>query len=108
MLDIVTGQRRNVIATRKLIQALESADLNGTLYIGYPILTSADGTKIIEGLLTSEEHGIVAFEFPDGNCNAREELAERQNDLYAAVFQKLMSFKPLRAGRGLKVEINVL
>ena len=34
MLDIVTGQRRNVIASRKLVEALGRGDLTGTLYIG--------------------------------------------------------------------------
>jgi superfamily I DNA and RNA helicase len=108
MLDIVTGQRRNVIASRKLVEALGRGNLNGTLYIGYPILSSVDGTKVVEGLLTSEEHGVVVFDLLDVENPDPTYVEERQNDLYAAVFQKLMSFKPLRSGRGLKIEVNVL
>ena len=108
MLDIVTGQRRNVIASRKLAEALGRGNLSGTLYIGYPILSSVDGTKVVEGLLTSEEHGLVIFDLLDTDNPDAASVEERQNDLYAAVFQKLMSFKPLRAGRALKVSVNVL
>src|SRR4051812_48663696 len=107
MLDIVTGQRRNVMATGQLVRALENADLSGTLYIGYPILSSADGTRIVEGLLTCQEHGVIAFDLVDGVLDGTE-ITERQNDLYTAVFQKLLSFKPLRSGRKLSVEVNVI
>jgi superfamily I DNA and RNA helicase len=108
MLDIITGQRRNVFATQNLVKALEAAGLTGTLYIGYPILSSADGTKIVESLLTCEEHGVVAFDVVDSTSLPLDEIEERQNDLFAAVYQKLMSFKPLRAGRELKVKVNVV
>jgi superfamily I DNA and RNA helicase len=108
MLDVVTGQRRNVIATRQLVAAFQRADLNGTLYIGYPILASADGTKIVEGLLTCEEHGIVVFDLLGEDTDAVCDITERQNDLYTAVYQKLLSFKPLRSGRALKVKVNVV
>jgi superfamily I DNA and RNA helicase len=108
MLDIVTGQRRNVIATRQLVETLQRADLRGTLYIGYPILASADGARIVEGLLTCEQHGVVAFDLLDDGPISMEVVAERQSDLYAAIFQKLLSFKPLRSARSLIVPINVV
>lgn len=110
MLDVVPGQKRNVFGVVELRDALTRLGLNGTLYIGYPIIATADEPVVIEALLTCREHGIVVFDLqgagrsPDG----WEALADRQNDLYAGLYQKLLSYRPLRTGRSLGVDLHVV
>jgi len=110
MLDLVVGERRNPLAADALLQHISAMPLTGTLYLGYPILATADQTVLIDGLLTSLEHGVVILDF-NGHETALADpdaVRQRQDDLYTALFQKFLSFRPLRAGRGLTLEIHVL
>lgn len=110
MLEVVTGQRRHLFGEKQLEQELLKANLNGTLYIGYPIIAAADEPTVIEALLTCREHGVVAFQFEDRSVRSTQfdAVEEHQNDLHSAIYQKLLGYKPLRSGRGLSVEINVI
>jgi len=90
---------------------MRNVDLTGTLYLGYPILATSEDPISLDGLLLCIEHGIVVFDFlqPDVGPLFDHAVPERQEDLYNAVYQKLLSFKGLRAGRGqLAVSITVL
>src|ERR1035437_2078719 len=95
MLEIIVGRnRKNMLAQQALIATLKDEDLSGTLYLGYPILASADQMVTISGLLTTREFGLVAIDFSEGNFSL-EEVRERQDEAYNAVFRKLFSFRPL-------------
>src|SRR5882762_9846861 len=102
MLEIVQGTKRNVFAANELIARLRDTDLHGTLYVGYPILATSEEPISLDGLLVCLEHGIVVFDFlqPDVGPLFDQSVEGRQEDLYNVVYQKLLSFKPLRAGRG--------
>ena len=110
MIELILGAKSNPMAADELIRRLEGVDWDGTLYVGYPIIAAVDEPVFIDALLTSVDHGIVVFDFGGfGNGHQGVEgVEERQNDLYAAVYQKLLSYKPLREGRGLGVEVNVI
>jgi superfamily I DNA and RNA helicase len=110
MLDLVIGDKRNPLAANSLVDQLEQAELTGTLYLGYPILASFEQTVFIDALLTCLEHGVVVFDF-SGIGESRESLEaarQKQDDLYTAVYQKLLSFPPLRRRRDLSVDVNVV
>jgi len=107
MLDQVLGIRSNPIAAKLLVTTLEKLTLTGTLYLGYPILASADEVISIDALLTSEEHGLVIFDLE--GAATREGIEERQDDLFSAINQKLIGVKALWAARGtLKITIHVV
>jgi superfamily I DNA and RNA helicase len=110
MLDIIAGQKRNVFGIPELRAAIDHLDPNGTLYIGYPIIATADEPVIVEALLTCAEYGVVVFDMHVAGQaqNDREKIADRQNDLYTALYQRLLAFKPLRDGRSLAVKIQVV
>lgn len=110
MLEIVTGQRLNAPAERDLVTTLQGLDLSGTLYIGYPIIGSTDEPVVIQALLTTMEHGVVVFDY-SGEARLTEqvsEIGEHQNDLHAAIYQKLFASKSLRAGRHLAIPVRVV
>jgi superfamily I DNA and RNA helicase len=110
MLQIVIGQnKRNMLAQEALMNVTKKANLVGTLYLGYPIIATADHMVTLDGLLTTREHGVVAIDFlsPDANA-APEEVRERQDDAYNAVYRKLLDYKPLVNKRSLAVPVEVL
>lgn len=48
-----------------LVDILQKVEWTGSLYLGYPLLASADDTTLIDALLTCEEHGVIVFDFCD-------------------------------------------
>ena len=110
MLEIVIGRnKKNMLAQEALIKAIRGAKLNGTLYLGYPIIATADQMVTIDALLTTREHGIVAIDFLRSGAHASvDEIRESQDDAYNAVFRKLLDFKPLVRKRTLAVPVQVI
>lgn len=104
MLDLVVGEKRNPIAADSLIAELSDLATTGTLYIGYPVLASADEPIVIDALLTSIDQGVVVFDLAS-DVGAKAEIAERQDDMYNAIRQKLSGNRALRNGRNLAVSI---
>ena len=113
MLDIIFGENSDTVAARSLRNALKEMEISGTLYLGYPVLSTADAKVFIDGLLLSEAHGLIAFDlspYLDSRPSPEQlaELAERQNQIYASIYNKLNTHRDLRKGRNLGVEINVI
>ncbi len=113
MLDLVFGESRNLPAVDSIVKALTTLKLHGTLYIGYPILNSIEGTLQIDALLTCLEHAIVAFNFSTSVSippapSQISDIEEKHNDIYINLSNKLLEYKPLRKGRKLPFEINVV
>src|SRR5688500_16717210 len=106
MLETIVGHLSNPLIPVALQGALP-ADLTGTLYVGYPVLTATDRAVTADALLCSRERGVVAFDF--GSTEDLEQVRDRQNDLHAALFQKFFAIKELRAGRtDLSFPVNVI
>lgn len=103
-MDIIVGEKRNPNATNILITSFEEIQIEGTLYIGYPILSSVEDVYPIDALLVSVEHGLVVFDLND-DMNG---LEDRQSDFYAALQRKLLGYKALREGRGLLVDTPIV
>lgn len=110
MLDFVIGEKRIPMAADALIEQLSNQRLTGTVYLGYPVIASMDATLLIDALLTSLEYGVVVFDFNGGTADQEElnQIRQRQDDLYAAIYQRFLNYKPLRKGRSLDVHINVI
>lgn len=110
MLEVIWGDKRHPFAADVVLRVVEELDLNGTLYFGYPVLASLDETVLIDALLTSLEHGIVAVHFigPDEDEVDLDTLRQTQDELYVALRQKFYSSRHLRDGRELAVDFRVL
>ena len=65
MLEFTFGEKTNALAVNQLVDNFRKVDWTGSLYLGYPLLASADETTLIDALLTSIEHGVVVFHFCD-------------------------------------------
>ncbi len=61
-LDVVYGASRNMPGAMLLSSELQKTLSSGTVYLGYPIRSSADESVNVDALLVSREHGLVAFQ----------------------------------------------
>lgn len=113
VLDVIFGETASTVTATSLKTALDAMNLTGTLYLGYPVLSTADAKVFVDALLISNEHGLVAFDLTSQltarpSPEALGELADKQNQIYASVYNKLNTHRDLRRGRSLGVQVNVV
>ena len=104
-IDIVRGAIKNQIASNDLIEAIKSIQekYEGTLFLAYPLLATADSVVIIDALLVTRENGFVAFIFDNG-ANPQ----EQQDSLFYQITNTLNNYETLRKGRRLAVDPYVI
>lgn len=108
MLQIVYGQTDKTAVLPDLVGMLTDIVPEGTLYIGYPILTSADASIAVDAMLVSEIHGLVAFIIKLSNEHSpSEHLIDEQNRLKYALKNSLGRYDQLRKGADLAIDIRV-
>ncbi|HHY74167.1 MAG TPA: ATP-binding domain-containing protein [Bacillus bacterium] len=107
MITVVRGSSEKYVTADQLANYFEHRrDLNGILYIGYPIITTTSGSQEIDALLVSKEYGIIIFDMVVGTeFSNREEI---QDELFTKMKARLLNNKKLLRKRELQVEINVL
>jgi len=115
-MDHVIGTNVNAAAVAHLMNELNDVQLTGaTLYVGYPILSTADSALSLDAVLTSVEHGVVVFdlttarEIPknglDGFWSAVE---DRQSEIELALKARLIRHKDLTVKRELAVRVHII
>ena len=114
MLEVTHGQTKNQLVANDLRSLLVASGFNGSLYIGYPILATADESITVDALLVTLEHGLVAFLFGDQSqivntaLETWRSLSDRQDQLFVAVENNLRRHGTLRKGRRLAIEVQIL
>lgn len=109
--NVVFGDARDRIASNQLAQVLEGQLAQGTLFLGFPVISNADETVEFDALLVAESVGIVALLLhPDqpqqsGQWTA---LAEQQNAAHLMLKTHLSRSANLRKGRDLAIPVNTL
>lgn len=112
-MDTVFGDSQGSVAVESLQTVLNGMDISGTLYLGYPVLATADARVFVDALLVSESHGLVAFDL-SSHLGARpddrqlEEVAERQEEIHASIYNKLNKHRNLRRNRSLAFPVRVV
>lgn len=106
--DIVRGVIKNAYATQQLIEDLnrmaDRMEINGTLFLGYPLSAAGKDIVSVDALLICQEKGIIAFIFNQQNVNQEEE----QDILYYQLSNMLSKYNILRTKRKLAIEPNVV
>ncbi|MCG3138944.1 MAG: hypothetical protein HJJLKODD_02816 [Phycisphaerae bacterium] len=113
MLEVVYGQTKNPIVTSQLVDLIGGLNVDGTLYIGYPVLSSADESIFVEALLICDQFGLVVFSIGNGlgqppNDEFWNRVQEKQDTLYFAIQTNLGRHLALRRRRDLAIPINVI
>ncbi|HEY9824002.1 MAG TPA: ATP-binding domain-containing protein [Stenomitos sp.] len=108
MVNVVRGDVAKPVSSRRLAEYFESrVDIDGSLYIGYPIIGTSQGGYQIDALLVSREHGIVIFNIVEGVEN-NVNLEDLQDESVTKIQSKLLQHKSLTNKRKLMVEVGVI
>lgn len=108
-LDVVHGESRNREVAKALATQLRSVVDQGTVYLGYPVLATADDMVEVGALLVSRDHGLVAFLLADAipvDEDSWTAAVEEQDRLYAVLEGHLRRHDGLRRGRRLVAPPN--
>ncbi len=107
MVKIITGTTKKPVSSEILKGFFQNhKELEGYLYIGYPILSTIDGAYSIDALWISPRQGIVIFDLVEGK--SPEDYRERQDDYANKLEAKLKGRSELVDRRVLCVPINVV
>lgn len=107
MINTVWGSTDKPVASKRLAQILSAeADLEGTLYIGYPIIGTPEGSFPIDALLVSPTKGLVLFSVVEGKVLP--DYAETQDEGFNKMQAKLLQHQTLIRKRKLLVDIHTV
>ncbi len=110
MLNIVRGDlKQKPVSTQRLIYAFESIkdEIEGVLYIGYPIIGTSVGGYQIDALLISPDKGVILFNLIENNIS-NFEFIDVQDENYTKFSSKLFQHKELLVRRSLGFEISTV
>jgi len=107
MINIVWGSTDKPVASKRLAHILSAeADLEGTLYIGYPIIGTPEGSFPIDALLVSPTKGLVLFNVVEGKVLP--DYVEAQDEGFNKMQAKLLQHQTLIRKRKLLVDIHTV
>lgn len=105
-LEIIWGESRDRTTAQALAKTLQRYITGGTLYLGYPVIATADARIDVDALLVSQSSGVVAFKLaqniPSSSSEITDEI-EQQDRLFNALESHLGRHDMLRQGRRLAV-----
>lgn len=88
-MNIVRGTNVNEMLSKKLIDTLIRMSLEGTLYLGYPIISVDDEANSCDAMLLSEKYGIIVFDYNNRNFSKGIDIENAHDKLYLALKSKL-------------------
>lgn len=103
----IWGSTNKPVSSKRLAQLLDLDDsVDGTLYVGYPILGTPDGAFPFDALLLSPSRGIVAFDIVEGKDVGHFE--QRQDNIFNKLRSKLLQYPSLVRRRELAPKLSVV
>lgn len=108
--EITRGTSHKPVASEVLANFLaEQESYSGHLFIGYPIIGTAEGRYLVDALWISEDKGIVIFDLIEGGDSGNIQGFEaRQDDSANKLGGRLMSHSELARRMGLLIPIHTL
>ncbi|MCA9474006.1 MAG: hypothetical protein KC594_18230 [Nitrospira sp.] len=94
MINTVWGSTDKPVSSKQLAALLVSDEsIEGTLYIGYPIIGTPEGSFPIDALLVSRKQGLVVFNLVEGKTLHDYEAA--QDEVFNKMQAKLLQHQSL-------------
>lgn len=107
MVNIIRGAADKYASTKSLVEFFQGRhDIEGTLYLGYPIIGSVDGAINIDAMLISKQHGVVIIDLVE-SVEYQNRL-DIQDELFNKAEAKLRDYSSLKDRRKFMVEINAI
>lgn len=109
-MEIRKGITTKPAVTEIILKNLEKRkELDGILYIGYPILFTAGQSVVIDALWISEKNGIIIFDLIDGfPKSTMDEIITYQNSLFDKIEAMLVGYPHLKKSRKFVGKIDVI
>ncbi len=105
MATIIQGTSKKPVSAQRLADFFtRHIKYDGFLYIGYPIIGTAEGPYPIDAIFISKNKGLVVFSLVEGRD--MDGIQDAQDDSYNKLESKLRAYKKLMKGRSLQVLIN--
>lgn len=108
MLTVISGVTSKQVLADEIIEILNSMNLDGYFYLGYPVLGGIDGKIKVDALLVCKQYGLVIFDLEmsaEENIDAKIELLD---ELYNNMEARLKRYGYLSNRRTLQVQISVV
>jgi hypothetical protein len=107
MVNIIRGTSKKPVSSRRLAEYFETRnDIEGILYIGYPIIGTPQGGYQIDALLVSEQHGLIIFHLVEG-VDKDINIEDIQDESFTKLKSKLLPYKQLIERRKLVIQMYV-
>jgi hypothetical protein len=107
MVDTIWGTTKKPVASKKLAECFERSEaVDGTLYIGYPILGTPSGAFPFDAILLSPQHGVVIFDVVEGTNIG--DYVERQDGFFTKLQSKLIQYPALVRRRSLRAKLTTV
>lgn len=107
MVTVITGTTTKPMSSEQLKNFFQShLNLEGYLYIGYPIIGTVNGAFPIDALWISPQNGLVVFNLIEGKDTS--DYEDDQDNCYNKIEAKLKAYKELTEKRTLCVSISVI
>ena len=107
MVITITGTTNKPVSSDRLKNYFSMHnELEGILYIGYPIIGTVEGAYPIDALWVSPKCGVVVFNLIEGKCLG--DYQDHQDDSYNKVESRLKGHRELVYKRQLQVPINII
>lgn len=107
MANTIWGTTQKPVSSRRLAELLQAADdIDGTLYVGYPVLGTPEGALPFDALLLSPSKGLIVFDIVEGREVG--DFESRQDNLFSKLQAKLLQYPALVNRRTLLPKITVV
>lgn len=107
MVTVITGATTKPMSSEQLKNFFQShLNLEGYLYIGYPIIGTVNGAFPIDALWISPQSGLVVFNLIEGKDTS--DYEDDQDNCYNKIEARLKAYKELTEKRTLCVSISVI
>lgn len=108
MITVINGVTTKQVLAEEIITALNSMDLEGYFYLGYPVLGGMDGKIKVDALLICKQYGLVIFDLEMSSEDDIENKILLLDELYNNMEARLKRYSYLSNRRKLQVPINVI
>ncbi|WDM68105.1 DEAD/DEAH box helicase [Xanthomonas cucurbitae] len=107
MIETIWGATSKPVASKQLAETLEKVKgLDGTLYIGYPVIGTPEGAYPFDALLLSPSKGLITFHIVEGKV--LDDYVSVLDENYNRLQAKLLNYSALTKKRKLGVLISTL
>lgn len=108
MITVINGVTSKQTLANVLIDILNTMELEGYFYLGYPVLGGMDGKIKVDALLVCKQYGLVIFDLEMSSEEDIDGKISVLDNLYNNMESRLKRYHYLSERRSLQIPINVV